>query len=189
MDFPGGSPGKESACNAGDKGSIPGLGRASGEGKGYLLKYSGLENSMDSPRSRKESDTTEWLSLSNKVKQNIIKFISLSLNMNGFGHFCWWSFRHSTSSTMSFLIVLKASFASCSSLFYFCRESLSFSIYSVYLHTIPISSQYISLPMIHRGAGIFSHRGPNLQIHEKGKGKNGPLWKLAKNADRSSFII
>ena len=42
-----GSAGKESACNAGDLGSIPGLGRSSGEGKGYPLQYSGLENSMD----------------------------------------------------------------------------------------------------------------------------------------------
>ena len=42
-----GSDGKESACNAGDLGSIPGLGRSPGEGKGYPLQYSGLENSMD----------------------------------------------------------------------------------------------------------------------------------------------
>ena len=41
------SAGKESACNAGDLGSIPGLGRSPGEGKGYPLQYSGLENSMD----------------------------------------------------------------------------------------------------------------------------------------------
>ena len=47
MGFPCGSAGKESACNAGDLGSIPGLGRAPGEGKGYPLQYSGLENSMD----------------------------------------------------------------------------------------------------------------------------------------------
>ena len=45
--FPGGSAGKESACNAGDLGLIPGLGRSFGEGKGYRLQYSGLENSMD----------------------------------------------------------------------------------------------------------------------------------------------
>ena len=45
--FPCGSAGKESACNAGDLGSIPELGRSPGEGKGYLLQYSGLENSMD----------------------------------------------------------------------------------------------------------------------------------------------
>ena len=42
-----GSAGKESACNAGDLGSIPGLGRSPGEGNGYPLQYSGLENSMD----------------------------------------------------------------------------------------------------------------------------------------------
>ena len=47
MGFPGGSAGKESACNVGDLGSIPGLGRSHGEGKGYPLQYSGLENSMD----------------------------------------------------------------------------------------------------------------------------------------------
>ena len=49
MGFSGGLAGKESACNssAGDLGSIPGLGRSPGEGKGYPLQYSGLENSMD----------------------------------------------------------------------------------------------------------------------------------------------
>ena len=41
------SVGKESACNAGDPGSIPGLGRCPGEGIGYPLQCSGLENSMD----------------------------------------------------------------------------------------------------------------------------------------------
>ena len=44
---PGGSAGEESACNAGDLGLIPGLGRSPGEGKGYPLQYSGLENSRD----------------------------------------------------------------------------------------------------------------------------------------------
>ena len=47
LGFPGGSDGKELACNAGDLGLIPGLERSSGEGKGYLLQCSGLENSMD----------------------------------------------------------------------------------------------------------------------------------------------
>ena len=51
--------GKESACNAGDLGSITGLGRSPGKGKGYPLQYSVLENSMDCPWGRKESDTTE----------------------------------------------------------------------------------------------------------------------------------
>ena len=45
--FPGRSAGKESTCNEGDLGSIPGLGRFPGESNGYLLQYSGLENSMD----------------------------------------------------------------------------------------------------------------------------------------------
>ena len=45
--FPGGSDGKESACNTGDMGSIPGSGRSSGGGNGNPLKYSFLENSMD----------------------------------------------------------------------------------------------------------------------------------------------
>ena len=47
MGFLYGSAGKESACNVGDLGLIPGLGRSPGEGKGYSLQYSGLENSMD----------------------------------------------------------------------------------------------------------------------------------------------
>ena len=45
--FPESSVGKESACNVGDLGPIPGLGRSPGEEKGYPLQYSGLENSMD----------------------------------------------------------------------------------------------------------------------------------------------
>ena len=62
LGFPGGSAGKESACNAGDLGSIPGLGRSPGEGKGYPLQYSDLENSMNYiPWGHKESDTTEQL--------------------------------------------------------------------------------------------------------------------------------
>ena len=63
--FPGSSTGKEYACNAGNLGSIPGLGRSPGEGNGYPLQYSCLENSMDrgawqatSPWGHKESDTT-----------------------------------------------------------------------------------------------------------------------------------
>ena len=47
MGFPGGSAGKESTCNAGDLGSVPGLGRSPGEGKGCPLQYSGLEKSMN----------------------------------------------------------------------------------------------------------------------------------------------
>ena len=47
MGFPDSSVGKESACNAGDLGSIPGLGRSPGEGEGYPLQYSCPENPMD----------------------------------------------------------------------------------------------------------------------------------------------
>ena len=47
LGFPCGSAGKESTCSGEDLGSIPGLGRSPGEGKGYPLQYSGLENSMD----------------------------------------------------------------------------------------------------------------------------------------------
>ena len=68
MGFPGGSDGKESACNVGDSGSIPWSGRSPGERNGYSLQYSCLENSMDrgtlagySLWGRKESETTERL--------------------------------------------------------------------------------------------------------------------------------
>ena len=47
MGFPGGSDGKESACSAGDLGSIPGSGESPGEGNGNPLQYSCLENSVD----------------------------------------------------------------------------------------------------------------------------------------------
>ena len=64
--FPGGSVGKESTCNAGDLGLIPGSGRSPGEGKGNPLQYSCLENPLGqrslagySPWGHKESDTTK----------------------------------------------------------------------------------------------------------------------------------
>ena len=68
--FPGSLAGKESAYNAGDLGSIPGLGRSPAEGEGYPLQYACLENSMDGGAWQatvhrvSESDTTEQLSLS-----------------------------------------------------------------------------------------------------------------------------
>ena len=70
MGFPGGSDGEESACNAGDLGSVPGSGRYSGEGNGYPLQYSCQENSMDRGTLAgntvhvTESDATEELTLS-----------------------------------------------------------------------------------------------------------------------------
>ena len=70
MGFPGGSDGKESACNVGDLGSIPGLGRSPGGEHGNPLQYFCLENPLgqrnlvgNSPQGSKELDTTEWLSI------------------------------------------------------------------------------------------------------------------------------
>ena len=64
LGFPCGSAGKESAYNEGNLSSIPGSGRSAGEGKGYPLQYSGLENSMDCIiHGVAESDMTERLSL------------------------------------------------------------------------------------------------------------------------------
>ena len=70
MSFPRGSYGKESSCNAEDLGSTPGLGRFPGEGNGYPLQYSGLENSIDrgawqpTVHGSQVTDTTERLPLS-----------------------------------------------------------------------------------------------------------------------------
>ena len=70
MDFPGGSGGKEFACNAGDPSSIPGSGRSPEEGNGNPLQYSCLENSMDggawsaTVHEIAQSNTTERLTLS-----------------------------------------------------------------------------------------------------------------------------
>ena len=62
--FSCGSAGKESACNVGNLGLIPGLGRPPGEGKGYPLQYSGLHfHGVYSQWGHKQSDTTEQLSL------------------------------------------------------------------------------------------------------------------------------
>ena len=64
LGFPWGSTGKESACNAGGLGLIPGLGRSPGKGKGYPLQYSGLENCMDCDPQRVGHDQRvgrDWL--------------------------------------------------------------------------------------------------------------------------------
>ena len=86
--FPGGLVGKESACNARDVGSSPGLGRSSGEGKGYPLQYSGLENSpgLCSPWGCKASDVTERLSLS-------LSFVERECLAQLFSNLCLWSLR------------------------------------------------------------------------------------------------
>ena len=74
MGFPGSSTGKESACNARDLGSIPGLGRSPGGGHGNPLQYPCLENphgqrSLEgySPWSHKELNVTEWLSTAHSI--------------------------------------------------------------------------------------------------------------------------
>ena len=64
MGVPGGSDGKESACNAGDWGSTPGLGRSPGEGDGKPLQYSCLENFMDGGAYRLQSmESQSWTQL------------------------------------------------------------------------------------------------------------------------------
>ena len=74
--FPGGSDGKESACNAGDLGLVPGLGRSAGGGHGNPLQYSCLENPHGQrgpagyrPWSGKELDMTERLSTAQHALQ------------------------------------------------------------------------------------------------------------------------
>ena len=70
MGFPYGSTGKESSCNVGDLGSIPGLGSSPGEGNGCPPQYSGLENSTECivHGVTKSRDVTEKLSLSQAIR-------------------------------------------------------------------------------------------------------------------------
>ena len=92
--------GKESACNAGDPSSIPGSGRSPGEGKGYPLQYSGLENSMDCIVCTK---CWTWLNdfhftfILNKfsTNRNHTKFCSRPPNTASFSlHDLWSIFKH-----------------------------------------------------------------------------------------------
>ena len=80
--FSCGSAGKESTCCAGDLGSIPGLGRSPGEGKGYPLQYSALENSMDCIVHGVAKSQTEQLSLSLHSSQEIVVFTGGSVVKN-----------------------------------------------------------------------------------------------------------
>ena len=76
MGFTCGSAGKEFSCNAGHLGSIPGLGRSPGEGKGYPLQGSGLENSVNCiVHGVAESDITKKLSLSSPSMWLCHKFV------------------------------------------------------------------------------------------------------------------
>ena len=95
--LPGGSDGKESACNARDWSSIPGVGRSPGEGTGNPLQYSCLEKSMDrgawrSPWDCKESDTTEQLPqypfISHGNSRGLVLLFFL-LDLKEVGHPCW----------------------------------------------------------------------------------------------------
>ena len=86
--FPDFSVGKEYACNAGDLGLIPGLGRSTGEGKGYPLQYSSLENSMDCiVHGVTESDTTEQLSLSGSASRGAGDSLLVLTCLDSLSHF------------------------------------------------------------------------------------------------------
>ena len=81
-DFPGSSDSKESTYKAGDRGSIPGLGRSPGEGKGNPCQYFCLENPMErkepagySPWGPKESDRTEQLSISTILVHILLHYV------------------------------------------------------------------------------------------------------------------
>ena len=71
MGLPGGSDGKESACNEGDLGSIPGSGISPGEGNSYPLQDSGLENSMD---------RGAWWATIDRIAKSHLESISKFLN-------------------------------------------------------------------------------------------------------------
>ena len=98
--FPGGLDGKESASNAGDLGSIPGLGRSPEEGSGNPLQDSCLENphgqrSLEgcSPWGRKESDTTERLN-HNKYMFKGYNLISFGISISQWNHHHNWTHEH-----------------------------------------------------------------------------------------------
>ena len=95
MGFPGSSAGKESACNVGDPGSIPGSGKSPGEGIGYPLQYSCLENLCGqrtlegySPWGGKELDMTEWLTLYFLKLNKILSSFQLP-SFPSFSSFCF----------------------------------------------------------------------------------------------------
>ena len=74
LGFPGGFDDKGSACNAADLGSIPGLGRSLGEGNGYPLQYSCLENLMDRGA---WPDTIHWVTESDTTERLTLTLLSL----------------------------------------------------------------------------------------------------------------
>ena len=80
MGFPGGSDDKEPACNAGDLGSIPGLGRSPGEGNGYPLQYYCLGNSVD---------RGAWWALVHGVTKSWKQLRDFHLKINNNYFWCW----------------------------------------------------------------------------------------------------
>ena len=122
LGFPGGSAGKESTRNVGDLGSIPGLGRPPGEGKGYPFQYSGLENSrmvqsMGSQRAghgwatcnftfqafqprRNELPTHLALKINGKFKKTVKTTGNGKLTFKGLAHRLPWLQNHHRHSTL-----------------------------------------------------------------------------------------
>ena len=101
MGFPGGSYGKESPCNMGDLGSLPGYGRSPTGGHDNPLQYSCLENPHGqrslvgySPRGHKESDKTEWLSTAQQKTIHILKFSEFANDFCSMSSFFFFSSFH-----------------------------------------------------------------------------------------------
>ena len=140
-DFHGGSDSKESACNAGDLSSIPGLGRSSGEGNGNPLQYSCLENSTEEPGRLKSMGSQrvghDWATntftfiLDSRSSSAIS--ISLNLNLASFQlsscplpQLCCWPYTLRRPSSVSQLFQLLAVEPASGHLTFFC---LTFLIY------------------------------------------------------------
>ena len=89
MGFPGGTVSIESTCNVGDLGSIPGLGRSPGEGKGYPLQYSGQENSVDCMVHGIAKSRT-WLSNFHSLGTDCDNLMKGRIKKKWEGHSTWW---------------------------------------------------------------------------------------------------
>ena len=125
LGFPCGSAGKESPYNAGDLGSISGLGRSPGEGKGYPLQYSGLEKSMDckvhgvakswtrlshfhlhmASRVARERSFKLSLSFSTYSKEELFLYLLLSLLKHHCGNFCYSNFYNTFHQSFSYFFL------------------------------------------------------------------------------------